>query len=125
MTNMTSESGRVCRRGALSVLLFLLPAVIHALAQTAPVIVAAHDRDVTVDGTADPDAGPVTILDISYEAETPIGSGEVSAAGRFGIAVSPALVRGNRLVAVDKQGRRSAPFVVAAARSGPVPSGPN
>jgi hypothetical protein len=110
------------------VLMLLVSAVftvISVSAQTTPVIVSAHDKDVTVDGLSDPAAGPIVVLDLSYEVETRIGTAEVSTAGKFAAAVSPALIQGNRLVVVDRLGNRSAPFVVLPARSGPVPSAPN
>ena len=99
-------------------------AVLPVQGQTAPAISAAYANDVTVDGTADPGAGPIVIVDISYEVETPVGRGEVGEHGKFAAAVSPALIQGNRLVAVDQHGRRSAPFTVAPPRpSTPAPPG--
>ena len=110
-------------RGLCALVMFaLLVLVAHGAAQSALAITTAHARDLTVDGTADPAAGPITILDVSYEAETPLGTGEVAADGKFAAAVYPPLLGGHRLVAVDSRGRRSEPFVVAPPRQGPVPS---
>jgi hypothetical protein len=93
----------------------------HVLsAQVVPVITTAYATEVTIDGTAPPGSGPVDVFDISYEAETLIGSGQVAADGQFAAVVNPRLIQDHRLVAVDREGRRSAPFVVRAARPGPV-----
>jgi hypothetical protein len=101
---------------------FLASAPAHA--QNGPTITAAHDKTVAVTGVADALAGPIAILDLSYEVETRIGTAEVSQEGKFAAVVKPALILGNRLVAVDKNGRRSAQFTVVAAPSGPVPGPP-
>ena len=90
-------------------------------AGTAPTIASGYGREINVDGTADPTAGPIAILDISYPAQTRIGGGAVNGDGSFGVVVNPALIAGHSLVAVDSQGRRSAAFAVAPPRSGPVP----
>ena len=94
------------------------------LAQTPPAIVSGYGHEINVDGTADPKSGPIAILDISYPAQTQIGSGIVKGDGHFAVIVRPPLVAGHSLVAVDSQGRRSAAFVVAPPRSGPVPGSP-
>ncbi len=98
-----------------------LLAVAPASAQTVPLVTSAYETEFTVDGTADAAAGPIIIVDLSYEVETRIGTGDVARDGKFAAVVKPALIKGNRLVAVDKNGRRSHVFSVAPARPGPVP----
>jgi hypothetical protein len=110
-------------RNAALLLYFLIlgPVVDKTFAQAAPEIMTAYENDVTVDGAADPSAGPISIVDVSYTVETIVGTGEVSPAGTFTAVVKPALIKGNRIVAVDKNGRRSAAFTVAPARPEPPP----
>lgn len=93
-------------------------------AQSVLNITAAYATEITVDGKADPAAEKVVIYDVSYDVETRIGEGVVSSSGNFAVAVKPSLIQGHQLVAVDKNGSRSAPFAVRPARSGPVPSAP-
>jgi hypothetical protein len=92
------------------------------LAQSNPVIDSGYANEVTVDGIADPASGSITVFDLSYEARTALGRGEVGRDGRFAVVVNPALIAGHLLIAVDKFGRVSAVFAVANPRAGPVPS---
>src|SRR5689334_16111648 len=89
-----------------------LPALGMTARQAAPVITAAYEKEITVDGIADPNAGPITIIDVSTTVETRIGAGGVSPDGSFTAVVNPAPVIGNRLVAIDKNGVRSSVFTV-------------
>src|SRR5438552_6200585 len=102
-------------------LIILLLTLVSASAQTAPAITSAYDKEVAVDGRADSGTGPIAVIDISYDAETRLGSGDLSSDGTFAVYVNPALIQGHQLVAVDKNGQRSEVFVVAPSRSGPVP----
>ena len=96
-----------------------LPALGMTPRQAAPVITAAYEKEVTVDGVADPNAGPITIIDVSATVEARIGAGGVSADGSFTAVVNPPPVIGTQLVAVDKNGMRSSVFTVVQAYSGP------
>lgn len=120
-----SDQGTKHMHRALVLLVSGLLILATVSAQTTPVIVAAYDKDVTVDGLSDPAAGPIVVFDLSYDVDTQIGTAEVSAEGKFAASVSPALIKSHGLVAVDRYGRRSATFVVGPARSGPVPSAAN
>lgn len=105
-------------------MLFFLGSLLEislAFAQTVPVVTSAYEKESTVDGVGDPAAGPITIVDLSYEVETRIGSGNVSPDGSFTAIVKPGLIVRNRLVAVDRNGLRSSVFTVAPARPGSVP----
>lgn len=91
-------------------------AVVPASSQSLLVITAAYDGEIAVNGIAQPGTGPITILDISYVVDTPIGNGEVSSQSQFAAVVKLALVEGNQLVAVDNDGQRSQVFTVAPSR---------
>jgi hypothetical protein len=110
-----------------SVLVLALVMLSTALstAQSGVSITSAYAREITVDGQADPSGEAIVIYDTSFEAETRIGEGAIARDGTFAAVVQPALIEAHRLVAVDKNGRRSAAFVVRPARSGSVPSAPN
>jgi len=80
------------------------------------------DGDQIVWGQASPDAGPITIQDISTKAQ--IGTAKaVSKDGVFSAAVNAPLVKGHQITATDQNGNTSAPVTVTEAgnRPGPAP----
>lgn len=90
---------------------------IAALAQSpaAPVLNQCADGDQTVEGRAAPDSGPLRIYDISNTPRTLLGDQTtMDTGGNFAVPVSPPLVRGHQIIAVDKHERASAPVTVKA-----------
>lgn len=90
--------------------------VVPASSESLLIITAAYDRENAVVGVAQPGTGPITIMDLSYEVDTEIGSGEVSMHGEFIAVVKVPLVEGNQLIAVDNDGQESYPYTVGTFR---------
>jgi hypothetical protein len=88
---------------------------IAALAQSpaAPVLNQCTAEDRTVSGRAEPGSGPLRIYDVANGTRTLIGDQTtMDGDGNFAVPVSPPLVRGHQVVAVDKHDRASAPTTV-------------
>ncbi len=86
----------------------------YAEPATLPTIKPPTAGDSTVNGNATPDATPITIYDTSYPAHTALGKGtSIDRSGNFAVAVSPKLINGHRLMAVDNKGRSSQIVVVS------------
>lgn len=80
-----------------------------------PTIGDAKYGDVVVNGRAHPGSAPITIYDLSYPVRTALGSGtSMDNDGNYAVSVSPELIEGHEIVAVDKEGRGSQPVTVAA-----------
>jgi hypothetical protein len=80
--------------------------------------------DVVVNGHAEAGSVPITIYDLSYPVRTALGSGtSMDNDGNFAVSVSPELIEGHEIIAVDKEGRSSPPVVVTApdSEAGPAP----
>ena len=90
-------------------------AATFAQAPNAPALNQGFAGDRTVSGRAAPGSGPIKVYDVSTTPRTEVGQGETSmdSTGNFAVSVDPPLVLGHRIVAVDKQGRSSAPMIVA------------
>ncbi len=90
---------------------------IVALAQTpaAPILNQCTAEDRTVSGRAAPGSEPLRIYDVSGATRTLIGDQTtMDSNGNFAVSVSPPLVRGHQIVAVDKHERASATMTVKA-----------
>jgi len=97
----------------------LLPYAAFAVAATPPVMNAPKAGSATISGKAQAGSAPITIYDTSYPAKTALGSGKsMDSAGNFAVVVSPKLISGHTLIAVDAKGQTSQPVVVG------VPAGP-
>ena len=92
--------------------LIALLASVPAFSEPVIEIAGAYNDDIAIQGTAPPGTGPITILDISYRVETPIGYGDVSDQGRFIAILKLPLTGGHKLVAVNQNGQRSEAFTV-------------
>lgn len=103
-------------RQILAVIVSSFLAVVSVMAAAnLPVLNTAQAGDATVSGRADVGSGPITIYDISYPAQTALGSSTtMDSAGNFAVAVSPALIGEHEIIAVDANGRSSPPIVVSA-----------
>lgn len=78
-----------------------------------PLIAGARSGDVVINGQATPGSAPITLYDLSYPARTALGSGRsMDDNGRFAVLVSPPLMAGHEIIAVDKDGHESPPVVV-------------
>lgn len=78
-----------------------------------PVIDGARNGDVVINGHASVGSVPITIYDLSYPAQTSLGSGtSMDDNGYFAVIVSPPLMDGHKIIAVDKDGHTSQPIVV-------------
>jgi hypothetical protein len=66
-----------------------------------------------VAGTAAPGTAPISIYDLSFQEKTKIGQANTLAAdGTFSAPVRPPLVKGHRIVAVDRDGNSGVPGTV-------------
>ncbi len=90
---------------------------IAALAQSpgAPVLNHGAEGDRTVSGLVKPGSGPIRIYEVSNGTRTLIGDETtMDSEGNFAVSVSPPLVRGRQIIAVDRNDQASAPMTVKA-----------
>jgi hypothetical protein len=91
----------------------LFAAVFALIAQSLPSLGPCYAGAVVLSGKIAPGAGPVAIYDLSYPAQTKLGSSQsVDANGNFAVSVKPPLILGHHIVAVDANGVTSVPTVV-------------
>lgn len=89
-------------------------------AQSAPVLKPAYSGARGVAGTLARGVREVSIYDLSYAAETKLGTGtSVDANGNFVVIVKSTLIEGHQIVAVDGRGVGSNVVVVGAPPKGP------
>jgi|SRR5271165_4878392 len=89
-------------------------------AQSAPILKPAFSGAIAVTGTVARGVQEVSIYDLSYPAETKLGTGtSVDGNGNFVVVVKPPLIVGHQIVAVDGLGIRSKVIVVGAPPKGP------
>lgn len=94
--------------------LFTLNAV-AAESTSLPVIDGARNGDVVINGRAVAGSAPITIYDLSYPVRTALGSSKsMDDNGYFAVSVSPELIAGHKIIAVDKEGSTSPPVIVTA-----------
>jgi hypothetical protein len=98
----------------LVIVAIVFPAVVYVAAQSAgPTLGTLVEGSAVVAGTAAPGSAPISIYDLSFEEKSKIGQANTLADnGMFSAAVRPPLVKGHRIVAVDRMGNAGVPTTV-------------
>jgi hypothetical protein len=95
-------------------LIALVFTVSYAAAQSAaPTLGTLVEGSGLVAGSAAAGSAPISIYDLSFAEKTKIGQANTLAAdGTFSAPVRPPLVKGHRIVAVDREGNAGVPATV-------------
>jgi len=95
-----------------------------AMAEDLPIIQSAKAGDATVNGQGLPGLVPIVIYDLSYPARTALGSStSMDKIGNFAVGVTPRLLQGHKLIAVDGKGNTSGVTIVQANTDSPAGPG--
>jgi hypothetical protein len=101
-------------------LLLLFPCAKRIFAQSEPLLDQTYAGSTMVSGKVAPGQTSLTIYDISYKERVALGtSRSIDKNGNFAVSVSPRLILGHSIVAVDQSGATSQEMVIAVPPSSP------